>query len=88
MPARKVSKAKGHVIEVVEWADAVADVGWMDAREELKVARIVSVGRVVQETKDQLVIAGTFGAHEHDTDTNCRIAIPKDWVQRRRKFKL
>lgn len=84
MAARKTSKAD--FIEVIEWADAVADVGWSDAREELKVARIVSVGRVVQETKDQLVVAGTFGAD--DTETNCRIAIPKDWVQRRRKIKL
>ena len=84
MAARKTSKAD--FIEVVEWADAVADVGWSDARDELKVARIVSVGKVVQETKDQLVVAGTFGAH--DSETNCRIAIPKDWVQRRRKIKL
>lgn len=83
--ARKPSKPT-HTIEVVEWADAVADVGWGDAREELKVARIVSVGKVIQETKDQLVIAGTYG--KYDTDTNCRIAIPKDWVQRRRKIKL
>lgn len=85
MAARKASKPAEY-IEVIEWADAVADVGWSDARDELKVARIVSVGRVVQETKDQLVVAGTFGAH--DTETNCRIAIPKDWVQRRRKIKL
>lgn len=74
-------KKKKLPIEIIEWVDAVADVGWDDGK-ELDIATVFSVGKVVHETERAIIIAGTFS--EDDVDTNCRMAIPKAWIVSRR----
>lgn len=64
----------------VEWVDAVADVGWDYEVEQTKVSLIKSVGWLVRETKDEIVLAADYS----DGDTNRRMAIPKSWVRNKK----
>lgn len=73
-------KRKKLPIELIEWVDAVADIGWEDGK-ALDVHTCYSVGKVVHETERAIIIAGTFSDNE---DTNCRMAIPKAWIVSRR----
>jgi len=64
----------------VEWVDAVADVGWNYEVEETKISLIKSVGWLVRETKDEIVLAADYS----EGDTNRRMAIPKSWVRNKK----
>lgn len=75
-----------HTIEYVEWLDAVAHVGWDQHCGGVRPAHIVSVGKLVHEDKDSIVLAGTFGFK--DVETNARMAIPKGWIKNRKTIKL
>lgn len=75
-------KRKKLPIELIEWVDAVADIGWEDGK-ALDVHTCYSVGKVVHETERAIIIAGTFSDNE---DTNCRMAIPKAWIVSRRSI--
>jgi hypothetical protein len=69
----------------VEWEDAAASIGWGDGSTD-DVSSCVSIGKVVKETSNALILAGTWGAE--DSDTNCRIAIPKGWIRKRKVLKV
>jgi hypothetical protein len=49
-------------------------------------AHVISVGKLVHEDKDGIVLAGTFSPL--DDDTNGRMAIPKGWIKSRKTIKL
>jgi hypothetical protein len=74
------------VIESVEWIDAVAHVGWDIKCGGVRPAKIISVGKLVHEDKDSIVLAGTFSPD--DEETNGRMAIPKGWIKNRKTIKL
>ena len=84
--AKTGQKPTSHTIESVEWIDAVAHVGWDVKCGGVRPALIISVGKLVHEDKDSLVLAGTFGAV--DDETNARMAIPKGWIKNRKTIKL
>lgn len=75
-----------HQIEYVEWIDAVAHVGWDVNCGGVRPAHCVSVGKLVHEDKDSIVLAGTFSFK--DAETNSRMAIPKGWIKNRKTIKL
>lgn len=64
----------------VEWVDAVADVGWDDEPEKVSVHLIKSVGWLVKDNKNEIVLAADYS----DGDTNRRIAIPKSWIRNKK----
>jgi len=67
----------------VQWLDAVATSGWMDANEPIEAAPCISVG-FVTETKSSITIAGTYGGAER----NNRMTIPKGMIVKRTKVRL
>lgn len=64
----------------VEWVDAVADVGWDDEPEKTSISIIKSVGWLVKDTKEEIVLAADYS----EGDTNRRMAIPKAWVRNKK----
>jgi hypothetical protein len=64
----------------VEWVDAVADVGWDYEVEATKISLIQSVGWLVKENKDEIVLAADYS----EGDTNRRMAIPKSWIRNKK----
>ena len=73
-------KKKQPKLMYVEWVDAVADVGWDYEVEATKISLVKSVGWLVRETKDEIVLAADYS----DGDTNRRMAIPKSWVRNKK----
>lgn len=68
-------------IEAVEWLDAVSTQGWQDDTDEPEPCHpCLTVGFVVAEQKQFIVVAATWGGDQN----NNRITIPKGWVQSRR----
>lgn len=65
----------------VEWVDAVADAGWATTT-KAEIHECVTVGFLVDESKDALCIASTLSMN----DTNARMHIPKAWVKKRRRI--
>jgi len=65
----------------VEWVDAVADAGWA-TNPKAEIHPCVTVGFLVDESKDALCIASTLSIN----DTNARMHIPKAWVKKRRRI--
>ena len=84
--AKTGQKLISHSIEHVEWIDAVANIGWDRACGGVRPALVVSVGKLVHEDKDSIVLAGTFSYT--DDETNGRMAIPKGWIKNRKTIKL
>lgn len=70
-------------ITLIKWVDAHVDGSWeMDI--EAKLAECVSVGFVVKENDECIVLASTVSPPMH----NCRITIPKAWIKERKLIKL
>lgn len=68
---------------LVQWNDANVNLGW--DTEITQVEAIHSVGWKIHEDKKSIVLAADVGdkprpLHPETTETNRRIAIPKDWV--------
>ncbi len=84
--AKTGQKPISRVIEHIEWIDAVASVGWDRGCGGTRPAHIISVGKLVYEDKDSIVLAGTFSYA--DDETNGRMAIPKGWIKNRKTIKL
>jgi hypothetical protein len=62
----------------LEWVDAVGSIGWEDGT-VAHVDKCVSVGYVVNETKDAVCIASTLSKKSN----NARMHIPKSWIIKR-----
>jgi hypothetical protein len=65
----------------VEWVDAVADAGWA-TNPKAEIHPCVTVGFLVDESKDALCIASTISIN----DTNARMHIPKAWIKNKRRI--
>jgi hypothetical protein len=76
-PAKISVRAK---VVIVTWDDAVADVGWKEQHEADLPQRCTSIGMVVIEDDDCLVVAGTWGMNGEKMETNNRITIPRGWI--------
>jgi len=72
-------------IEYVEWVDAAGCEGWhAPGQKEYKICRVASVGFVVHEDDELLVLAQTFSAE--DGMHNNRSKIPKVCITKRQKL--
>ena len=63
---------------LVDWEDTFADVGWADR--ELDTVKIRSVGWLISEDKNRIVLCGMRGTAGLQ-DYNCRQAIPKGCIK-------
>jgi hypothetical protein len=79
-------------VEVVEWIDPYSDDDEWTTIEKIVVdiPTVYSIGFVVKETKDVLVIAHSFGRKAGDKDAECcgMMIIPKRAIQKRRKINV
>lgn len=80
--------SKNFEVELVEWIDAVASTGWMERSSGFPVQTCYSIGQLIEEGKEHIVLAGTWG-HPDDQiqQVNCVMSIPKAWVKQRKKVK-
>lgn len=62
---------------LVEWVDIVADVGWEPSSHVTKTHPCHSVGWLMFEDKNTIVLCSTKSTVDRRTETNNRIAIPK-----------
>lgn len=74
---------KSMKVEMVWWYDACCDSGWESVRDVTHHKQLtLSVGFVIKESKQALVIANTF---DPETDTcNGRMTIPIGMIKKRR----
>lgn len=66
----------------VKWLDAQAECGWEDHDKEYEIPPCTTVGFLIVETQEALVIASTY----HDNQTNARMVIPSVWVRSKREL--
>jgi hypothetical protein len=77
---------------LVEWKDACVDLGW-SSNHASQSASITSVGWKIHEDDKTFVLGSDIGDDVDETtkvvttETNRRIAIPKDWVTNVRELK-
>tara|TARA_X000001388_G_C2150753_1_gene92298 strand:- start:143 stop:478 length:336 start_codon:yes stop_codon:yes gene_type:complete len=71
-------------IEVVEWEDAQAEAGWYGDDLEPELAKVITVGFLISETKRAVCIASTISP----PDSNAHMHIPKAWIKNRRKISI
>jgi len=72
-------------IEQLLWVDACSEIGWAEADNKVEPFVAYTVGRVIKETPKYIVLIGSWGAS--DTDTNERMVIPKGWIVSRKRLK-
>lgn len=77
------------------WKDAVVDEGgWQGADAAHALHEVQTVGWIIKETEEVIVVASDISAGSPDDEddalieTNRRIAIPKDWIISRKKVKF
>ena len=80
-------KKKFKYVEV-QWDDARSTAEWTDLDALPKVCRVVTRGWLVQETKAQVVIAGTLQLDGDDEDVGELVAIPAGTVKKMRRLKV
>lgn len=71
-------------LERILWIDAYAENHWSWEAPEIEPQRCVSVGYLVAESDDYLLLAGTLGLG--DRQSNARFAIPKGCVLERERL--
>ncbi len=64
-------------IVYVLWVDAVSHSGWIDEADVPSVHQVETIGILVKENDEEIVIAST----KSGTEVNCIIAIPRAWVK-------
>lgn len=77
-----MGKYKFKLVEIT-WDDASTDDGWAAAPENLEPQLATTVGFVVRETKDHILIASTYD----ENHTNGRIQIPKKMIKSKKEIK-
>lgn len=75
-------------IELIVWHDAVAGVGWMDLGGEQPTDVVTTVGYILKETPEYLVVASTWGPSDDTIQSNARMSIPKGMLIRRQTYIL
>ncbi len=76
----KKYRSKKTKITLVVWYDAVAETGWTteeDAMSSCKLAECVSVGHLVDQNDERMLIACTKSENEY----NAMINIPNAWIK-------
>ena len=68
----------------VEWVDAAAGNGWEKVERLDDIHKCISIGFLVKETKESIVLAAAVSEDE----ANATIAIPKAWIKRKKRVKL
>ena len=66
-----------------EWKDACAYSGW-DSEENYNLCLIKSVGFLVKETKEKIVLA----VSKSDGEFNAVMVIPKAWIVKKKTLEL
>lgn len=72
----------------VEWVDALADSGWTKLERVSDIHRCHSIGFLVKETKNSIVLATAVALDEDGNEANSTLAIPKAWIKKRRVLKV
>lgn len=79
----------------IRWKDAVVDEGgWQTVDTAHALHDVLTVGWIIKETEEVVVVASDISAGSLDEDdapgveTNRRIAIPKSWIISKRKAKF
>jgi hypothetical protein len=70
---------------MVEWEDAFSDGGWRSFEDDLPAAQCVTVGFLLFDTPDKVIIVQSKSSSGNYAD---RIAIPKVCIKRIRKLKV
>ena len=68
---------------VVRWLDAYEmESGWLDIEEALKIKppEVHSVGYVLKETKEYIILAADIGSNQIDKDVGRVTVIPGQWI--------
>ena len=78
----------GYSLIHVEWTDIVAEIGWQSVEEKTIVHPCSSVGWVIDEDVHQIVLASTISTVDNKTETNNRIAIPKETISSMKVLKV
>lgn len=92
MTRRPKLKHNSFPLVLVEWQDALTDSGWSTTT-EFSPALIRSIGWKISDTDKALILASDIGDETDSTtktvttETNRRIAIPKDWVTKETEIK-
>jgi hypothetical protein len=74
-------------ITLVIWYDAVAENGWTsqeDARKNCKLDKCISVGHLVDQNKERILLACT----KSDDEYNAMINIPNAWIEAIKEYNL
>ena len=94
MASRKPKLSHGSFpLMYIIWSDALVETGWEAATTKLSPSTIVSTGWLISQTDKALILASDIGDQVDDTtkvvttETNRRIAIPKDWVISQKELK-
>jgi len=67
----------------VRWLDAYEmESGWLDLEDALKIKppEVRSVGYVLKETKEYIILAGDLGSDQIDKDVGRVTVIPGQWI--------
>ena len=75
---------------LVEWRDAISTHGWeaLDAVGDCVPKPCSTLGFLVFEAPDFLVVAATWGKDGEAEETNNRISIPTGWITSRKDIAL
>ena len=79
---KKIDKFR-YPLVIVIWDDAESDDGWEEAPTELEPALATSVGFLVRQTKDYLLLAQSYD----NGHTNGRFQIPKVNIKEMKEIK-
>lgn len=67
---------------VVIWDDATSEAGWVDdPHQYLKPTHAVTVGFLIAENEEYLVVADTYIEEKSSKTFSCSTKIPKGWVK-------
>ena len=67
----------------IRWLDAYEmESGWLDLEEALKIKppEVRSVGYVLKETKEYIILAADIGSNQIDKDVGRVTVIPGQWI--------
>ena len=72
----------------VEWVDALVDSGWEKFDKVSDIHKCQSVGFLVRETDNSIILAAAVSEDTDGKEANATIAIPKAWIKKKRRIKL
>ena len=78
-------KKEKYKLYKIEWEDAASSGGWIELGEEkLDPLIVTTVGFLIKETKDRLILAQSLTNGHRSAD---RIQIPKAWIKKKTHIK-